>query len=68
MSDFPYGGSIKEARTWLDKNGCKDAFVDWKADAILNLSKKMILAQVCGEKGMSLYGLLKQARNKAGKQ
>ena len=67
MSDFPKGEGIEETRIWLDKEGFKDAFVGWEADAILSQSKEEILSKVPGEKGEILYGLLKTARVQSGK-
>jgi hypothetical protein len=61
MSDFPTGGDIGVTRAWLDKEGFKNLFVGWKADAILGLEERHVLAQG-GDNALMLWGLLNTAR------
>ena len=65
MSDFPKGGDIKATRAWLDKEGFEGVFVGWKADALLGLEERHILAHG-GENGLMLWGLLNTARISTG--
>ncbi len=61
MSDFPKGGDIEATRAWLDKECFEGVFIGWKADALLGLEERHILAHG-GENGLMLWGLLNTAR------
>ena len=65
MSDFPKCGDIEATRAWLDKEGFEGLFVGWKADAILGLEERHVLAQG-GDKALMLWGLLNTARMAGG--
>ena len=62
MSDFPKGGDIEITRNWLDKEGFRQVFKGWKADAIIGLEEDKLLILVPGEEGWRLWGLLNTAR------
>ena len=62
MSDFPKGGDIEITRNWLDKEGFRQVFKGWKADAIIGLEEEKLLRLVPGEDGWRLWGFLNTAR------
>ena len=62
MSDFPKGGDIEITRNWLDKEGFRQVFKGWKADAIIGLEEVKLLTLVPGEEGWRLWGFLNTAR------